>query len=509
MHEFFASAPKGVSALLAEELKALGAQSPVESAGGVHFRGTLETAYRALLWSRTASRILLIVGKFPAFDSDSLYEGVKSVNWADHMSKASTMAVDAVTMETSISNSHFAALRVKDAVCDQFRDKFRVRPTVELIRPRVRLNLYLSQDQGVMSIDLAGEGLHKRGYREEGGEAPLKENLAAAILMALGWPGLAAEGASLVDPMAGSGTFLVEGALMATDTAPGLLREYYAAFGWKGHDQGLWDMLRAEALERASKGRERLGPMVGCDISPRAARSASGNIIRAGFADLIRVRARDFSELRPPENPRSDKGLLVVNPPYGERMGEESELASLHARLGELLRAHFPGFSAGVFTGNPTLGRFLGITAHKQEDLYNGPIPCKLLHLKIAEANFFEPPAPETFVPRVREPEAEFRPRRDFSGEPERDRRDDHRPGRVRETGDTPYRPRRDFGDKKPWEKKSFGPPREGDDRGRDRDSSAPRRDFGDKKPWEKKSFGPPREGDDRGRDRDSSAPRR
>ncbi len=474
-YELFATAPRGTTAYLMQELAGLGAQSPTESAAGVSFSGTLETAYRALLWSRVASRVLLILAKFPAFDSDSLYAGVRSVDWNDHMTKASTFAVDAVALDSSISNSHFASLRVKDAVCDQFREKVHVRPTVEINRPRVRLNLYLSHDQAVVALDLAGEGLHRRGYREDGGGAPLKENLAAAVLLAAGWPAVAAAGGSLVDPLAGSGTFLVEGAMMATDTAPGLLRDYWSVTGWKGHDERLWEALRGEARERAAKGREKLPPIVGSDADPKAVRAAQGNIFRAGLAESIRVRPRDLGEMRPPENPRSEKGLLVTNPPYGERMGGDTDLADTYTRLGELLRTHFNGFSAAVLTGNPLFGKFLGVSPSAVLDFMNGPIPCKLFKLDIAPGRFFSPPPPGP-VPRYPRPEEEAQDER-----PPRDGEGSFRPRFERK----PYIPRSGGG--KPWEKKPYGE-RAGDGERKPWESR-------ERKPWKEREAGASRDG--------------
>ena len=206
---FFATAPKGIEPLLADELRSLGAFEVAEGRSGVAFSGPLAIAYRACLWSRLASRVLLPLATFPATSPEELYAGVRSIDWSEHLSAESTLAVDASVSGSKITHSHYAALKIKDAVVDQFRDRTGDRPSVDAERPDVRINLYLLRDTATLSLDLSGDSLHRRGYRDEGVLAPLKENLAAAILIRAGWPEIAARGGALVDPMCGSGTLLL------------------------------------------------------------------------------------------------------------------------------------------------------------------------------------------------------------------------------------------------------------------------------------------------------------
>jgi 23S rRNA (guanine2445-N2)-methyltransferase / 23S rRNA (guanine2069-N7)-methyltransferase len=273
-------------------------------------------------------------------------------------------------------NTHFAEQRIKDGVVDRFRLKTGGRPGVDLARPSVRINVHLSPTEAVLSLDLSGESLHRRGYRLEGGEAPLRENLAAAILLRAKWPEIAAAGGTLVDPMCGSGTLLVEAALMAADIAPGLQRDYYGFFGWLGFDRTLWTPLVDEARRRHEEGLDRLPAIFGFDGDQKAVGKARANARRAGFAGRIAVDRRDLSQLTPPAG---KPGLVITNPPYGKRLGEVSELVETYELLGERLRESFAGWQTAVFTGNPELGAHLGLRARRSNVFHNGPIECRLL----------------------------------------------------------------------------------------------------------------------------------
>lgn len=419
-HEFFATCPRNTEGLLLDELRSLGAADAAETRAGVAFTGPLTLAYRACLWSRIASRVLLRMASFPASSSDDLYEGVHRMAWEDHLDPQGTLAVEVTSTikqgPLAQLNTHFAEQRIKDAVVDRFRARAGVRPGVDLAQPDIRINMHLTPTEAIVSLDLSGDGLHRRGYRLEGGEAPLKENLAAAILMRAGWPRTAAAGGSLVDPMCGSGTLLVEGALMAGDIAPGLLREYFGFLGWLSFDPRHWDKLVEEARERRELGLERLPALYGYDSDPRAMGMARGNARRAGLAGRIILERRDLSSLtvpgrrlgphldgtpraasqpqgnRPPAaaepDPQSLPGLVITNPPYGKRLGEISELAGVYETLGERLKESFTGWEAAVFTGNPELGAHLGLRAYRTNVLYNGPLPCRLLLFHIDPVGF-------------------------------------------------------------------------------------------------------------------------
>jgi 23S rRNA (guanine2445-N2)-methyltransferase / 23S rRNA (guanine2069-N7)-methyltransferase len=392
---FFATAPKGVEPLLAEELRQLGALEIAETRAGVAFQGTLQTAYRVCLWSRLASRILMPLAEFSATDPDHLYAAVAAMPWEEHMTPGGTLVVDAQVRRSVITHSRFAALRVKDAVVDRFRERFDQRPSVDLERPDIRLNLHMDRDQATLSIDLSGDSLHRRGYRAEGVLAPLKENLAAAILLRAGWPDVAARGGALVDPMCGSGTLVIEAALMAADCAPGLTRPYWGLTGWLKHEPAVWEELMEEARQRREAGLSKLPVMIGYDRDRKAIRAATENARIAGLEQYLRFELRELDDLSEVPGTSETRGLLVTNPPYGERLGEVAELRFLYETLGEKLRAHFGGWNAAVFTGNPDLAKNIGIRAHKLYKLYNGALECRLLNFEIATDRFFGANAPQ------------------------------------------------------------------------------------------------------------------
>jgi len=418
-YTFYAVAPKGVEDLLVNELKALGALEVKASRSGAFFQGDMETGYRACLWLRTANRVLLPIAQFHAESPKALYDGVRDIDWSEHLETDGSFAVDFSASGSQIYHTRYGALTVKDAVVDQFRERFGRRPSVDLARPDIRLNVYLLRDDVTVSLDLSGESLHKRGYREDGGPAPLKENLAAAILMRAGWAEIWRRGGGLMDPMTGSGTLPIEAALMAGDTAPGLLRDYFGFLNWKGHQPHIWKGLLEEARQRREAGINKLPPIVGYDADPRAVTGAVANLERAGLHGLVHVEKRDLAVFVPHPAMKGRPGLVVLNPPYGERLGEITELKSLYAALGTRLKTQFSGWRVSLFTGNVDLGKGMGLRAEKKYSFFNGPIECKLLNFRIepewfvqAEHRSFRPasgkprapldPAAEMFANRVR-----------------------------------------------------------------------------------------------------------
>ncbi|MCK4690498.1 MAG: bifunctional 23S rRNA (guanine(2069)-N(7))-methyltransferase RlmK/23S rRNA (guanine(2445)-N(2))-methyltransferase RlmL [Desulfuromonadales bacterium] len=383
---FFVTAALGFEPLLAAELIELGASEVKEERAGVSFVGELSIAYKVCLWSRLASRVLLPLAIFPALDTDQLYAEVQKIDWSEHLSVARTFAVDCTTVRSQINHTRYGALRVKDAIVDQFRARSGERPSISVEQPDLRINLHLFKDQGTLSIDLSGDSLHRRGYRIDGVHAPLKENLAAAILIRGGWPEIAATGGALVDPMCGSGTLPLEAGLMATDTAPGLLRDYFGFFGWQQFNDVLWQRLREEALQRQHAGLERkLAPIVGYDGDSRAVKTAWQHAQNAGLEKIIHFEKRTLREFSAPVG--FAPGLLVANPPYGERLGEESELPPLYNLLGEQMANKCVGWKAAVITSNPQLGRSIGLRAGKINILYNGALKCQLLQFVLDEKN--------------------------------------------------------------------------------------------------------------------------
>lgn len=377
----FCTVPKGMESLLARELEGLGASEVRPTTAGVACRGDLVTAYRICLWSRVASRVLLALTRFSAPDEQALYHGVQAIDWSQHLVGDGTLAVDANLARSRITHSRFAALRVKDAVVDQFRERTGGRPGVDTDRPMVRINLYIHRDEARLSLDLAGESLHRRGYRDQAREAPLKENLAAAILLLAGWPDIARRGGSLADPMCGSGTLPIEAALMAGDIAPGLLRDYFGFQGWRGHDAVLWEGLLDEARARKAVGLQRIPRLYGFDQDLRAVQAARANAHRAGIAEHLSVEQASLAQLQLPA--AAKPGLVVVNPPYGTRLGRASELPALYAELGDCWRRNFAGWRGALFTGRPELARYLGFRWDRSRELFNGALACKLFSYQL------------------------------------------------------------------------------------------------------------------------------
>ncbi len=377
-HQLFAPVPLGLERVLAEEIRALGASHVRQVRAGVSFTGPLETAYRVCLWSRVASRVLLRLGEVPASDTDALYEGVAALPWEDHVPPDGTLAIDVTASRSPITHTGFATLRVKDAVVDRLRERFGVRPDIDTVSPDVRLNVALRGERATLALDLGGEGLHRRGYRAPGEQAaaPLKETLAAGVLLLAGWPSIRArEGAAFVDPMCGSGTLVLEAALMACDIAPGLLRERWGFSAWRGHDADAWAALLAEAGERRSEGLARGGLFVGGDVDRRAVGLAKASAGRAGVSRVVRFEVADVAAVAPPRGGAG--GLVAVNPPYGERLGG-AELRDLYAALGETLRARFGGWRACVVTGAEDLIGALGLVPAAEHETFNGRIPVRV-----------------------------------------------------------------------------------------------------------------------------------
>ncbi|MGX2040077.1 bifunctional 23S rRNA (guanine(2069)-N(7))-methyltransferase RlmK/23S rRNA (guanine(2445)-N(2))-methyltransferase RlmL [Methylocaldum sp. MU1018] len=402
---FFATAPLGMELLLADELSTLGAADVAETRAGAAFGGDLETAYKACLWSRLANRILLPLDRFPAAGPEELYQGIRRIEWGAHLDAHATFAVDFASSRSKIDHTLFGAQKVKDGIADHFREHYGVRPSVRLDRPDLRVNVYLDRDVATVSIDLSGESLHKRAYRQEGGKAPLKENLAAAVLLRAGWPKIAESGGHFIDPMCGSGTLPIEAALMASDFAPGLLRPHFGLFGWKKHNSALWQRLVNEAERRCEPGLRKLPPIVGYDVDRQAVRIALENIERAGLRGYVHVERKAATEARP----RHGFGLIAVNPPYGERLGDEKTLVPLYTALGETLKNHFAGWKAAVLTGNPELAFKLGIRATRYYTLYNGALECRLFNFDIEPERFFSPREPEPLTEAQRKAREIFR----------------------------------------------------------------------------------------------------
>jgi 23S rRNA (guanine2445-N2)-methyltransferase / 23S rRNA (guanine2069-N7)-methyltransferase len=407
---FVASAPRGLADLLARELTSFGASDLRERSTGVSFTGSLEVAYRACLESRTANRVFLELGEWDVATADDLYAAARRIDWSAHLAPGATLACDFSGRHPAITHTHFGALKLKDAIVDSLRDSSGFRPDISTDRPSVRVHAHAQNTKVAVSLDLSGESLHRRGYRGAAGEAPLKENVAAGVLLRAGWPELAAAGAEFLDPMCGSGTFVIEAAMIAADIAPGLTREYFGFMGWRQHDAALWERLRAEAASRVKDADAVASVIRGQDRDTHAIRAARGNAERAGVDAFVRFsvqpletataaaprprtlasRAGDDNSNVPPEGGApASAGLLAVNPPYGVRLEDLESAKATHRQLGDILRERFQGWQAAIITA-PTLGLELGIRAHRTHTLWNGALECRLLRLKIESDAFRE-----------------------------------------------------------------------------------------------------------------------
>lgn len=380
--KFFVSCGKGLEYLLVDELLALGCAHATAARAGANAEGTLRDAQRAVLWSRLASRVLWPIAEYDCADERALYAGAAAVEWSRHLRADMTLAVDAHVSGDAITHARYAAQRIKDAVVDTLRGRGGERPDVDLDNPDLRLNLVVraskTGSKAMLSVDLGGGPLHRRGWRQMQGEAPLKETLAAAVLMRGGWPNLYAEGGALLDPMCGSGTLLIEGALMAADVAPGLLRDLQGAgtppSRWLGFDDTHWRVLIDEAVQRERKGRAALQPrFYGSDLDPHAIRAARENAERAGVVESIDFSVRDVAQLAQTTEPR---GLVVCNPPYDARLAADPQL---YRALGDALKRVAPDWRASLLCGDAELARATGLRAAKKYQMFNGAIECALI----------------------------------------------------------------------------------------------------------------------------------
>lgn len=372
---FFATCARGLEPVLAGELRDLGTGEVTPGRGGVAFSGDQGTLYRANLWLRTAIRVLRPILEAAVTSPEELYDAVQSVDWSQYLTPDHTLAVDCNVRDSQITHSRYAALKTKDAICDQFVSRCGRRPSVDVEEPLVGLNLHIHQDQAVLSLDSSGESLHKRGYRPILTKAPLNEALAAGLVLLTGWKG----NTPFVDPLCGSGTLPIEAAWLATRRPPGLTRRRFGFMGWLDYDVRLWTELRDQARRGVLK---RLpAPVLGSDIRKDALAFAKSNAAAAGVGHLLRFDLKDVRDFRPPEGP---PGVILCNPPYGERIGEEKELKELYRTLGNVFRERCSGWQAFVFTGNARLARELGLRPAEQVHLFNGRIPCRLLRFEPA-----------------------------------------------------------------------------------------------------------------------------
>jgi putative N6-adenine-specific DNA methylase len=377
LQAFFASCPRGLETLLAAELSALGAHAPQALPGGVAFEGDLRTCYRANLESRLATRVLTRLSRTPCHNEEDVYAAAHALPWCDWFSEKQSIRVDVNAIRSPLKSLDFATLRIKDAVCDRFRADRGQRPDVDTRSPQVRIQAFLDRDSVTLYLDTSGEPLHKRGYRREATEAPLKENLAAGILRLSGWNGRE----TLLDPMCGSGTLAIEAALMALAIPPGHARH----FGFErlaGFDARVWNEVRGAALALAEK--PRALPIHARDRYGDELKRARANLEAAGLAGCVELKQADVLDTGAP----AVSGVLVANPPYGVRLGEDSELAEFYPKLGDTLKKYYAGWHCYLFSGDTHLPKLIRLTATKKTPLFNGPIECRLYeYLVVAGSN--------------------------------------------------------------------------------------------------------------------------
>ena len=376
--KFVASSPRGFGDLLARELRELGAADVRERALGVEFSADLAVAYRACLESRVASRVFLVIAELDAADEARFYEAARAIDWRVHIDPSRTLACDFTGKHPAITHTRFGALRLKDAICDQLRDVTGRRPDISPERPAVRVHAHANGPKITVSIDLSGEGLHRRGYRMQAGEAPLRENLAAGLLLRAAWPDKVSAATDFLDPMCGSGTLVIEAAMIAAGIAPGSRRHYFGFFGWVGHDRLAWDAVKQQALAREHAPAFTLR---GLDADTAILGAARENAARAGVEGCVSFERGRLVDARP-RSPGA--GFLATNPPYGVRLEDRDTARALMKELGVVLRENFSGWDAAILAGSPDAGLELGLRAERVHTLWNGALECRLLRLHVS-----------------------------------------------------------------------------------------------------------------------------
>jgi putative N6-adenine-specific DNA methylase len=387
LNKFFAQCPRGLSGVLAQELEKIGATGVVAGDAGVAFTGTQEVAYRANLHSRIATRILWHVAQFPYQSEHDIYDTVMLLPWPSWFDVQRTIKVEITAQKSPVKSLDFTTLKVKDAICDKFREVKNARPSVATRDPDVRVHVHLDPREAAIYVDLTGEPLFKRGKREHTGDAPLKKNLAAGILALSGWQ----PGDVFYDPMCGSGTFLVEAAEIALGIAPGLSGgspRKFALQKLKEFDEPLWNRLITEA--RAAERPKELSTIFGSDMYGDQLKIARENLVANGLGDCVHLKQANILEVSAP----SESGVLVTNPPYGDRIGDAEALKEMYPKLGDLLKQKFAGWRAYFFTGDTNLPKGVRLSASRKTPLFNGKIECRLYEYKIIAGSNRKPSIP-------------------------------------------------------------------------------------------------------------------
>ncbi|MBL0097158.1 MAG: class I SAM-dependent RNA methyltransferase [Bacteroidetes bacterium] len=362
----------GCEEILSQELEALGATETRILTRAVEFEGDLALMYKANLHCRTALRILKPMYHFEAADEDMLYHEIQNIDWKQHFSLHQTFAINATLNQSSLDHSLYAALKAKDAIVDQFRDETGDRPNVDVEQPDFRIHIHIYEDNCTLSFDSSGESLHKRGYRDYTNQAPINEALAAALVLLSGWD----RKMPMADYMCGSGTILIEAAMIALNIAPNKHKQRFGFEGWKDFDDALWKQIYKDAIaaELKPEGLQ----LYGADISGTVLDKARQNIEHAGLSDVIRLRKCPFEKFPVP----AEEGVLICNPPYGLRI-EPKDIMDMYQRMGDKMKQDFKGWTCWIFTGNLEVAKFIGLRPSRKMQLYNGPIECRFLKFEI------------------------------------------------------------------------------------------------------------------------------
>lgn len=373
MNQYFSTVARGLESLAAQELEQLGAKTIEPGFCGVSFTGDRDLLYRVNLWARLPFRILMKLHEFPCQDSEDLYRGVQSIDWSLYLTPDMTLAVKATGKNQQLNHTHFTALQVKNAIVDQQQDRFSDRSNVELQSPDVQVTVHIDRDLCTVSLDSSGESLHRRGYRPAVGAAPLKESLAAALIQLSGWQ----PEQMFYDPLCGSGTLPLEASLKALNVAPGLFRERFGFETWLDADLNLLDELIKAA--EASQQESLPAPIWGSDRNPEVIEQAIVNATNCGVSNHVYFSTIELEDVAAP----ADSGVLFCNPPYGERLGRDSDLGAFYKRLGNVLKQRFKGWTAFVLSGNKELAQSIGLRSSQRFAVYNGALPCQLMKYEL------------------------------------------------------------------------------------------------------------------------------
>jgi len=370
--QYFATVARSLEELAAQELKQLGASDVEPTFTGVKFTGDRALLYRVNLWARIPFRILMQIHTCRCYNANQLYQGIQEIHWADYLSPEQTFAVRATGKNTQLNHSHFTALQVKNAIVDQQRQEFEERSSIDVETPDLNINVHIHDNRCTVSLDSSGSSLHRRGYRPAVGVAPLKETLAAALVNLTDWtPDI-----PFFDPLCGSGTLPIEASLKALRIAPGLFRDEFAFEKWQDFDAALWQDLRIQA--HADRQFDSM-VIMGSDHNPDMLEQAQFNAERCGVDDYVWFSQQELAEIDPP----SDRGVILCNPPYGERLGNAQELTDLYRLMGDVFKQRFKGWTAYVLCGNLDLAKCIGLRPARRHVVFNGSIECRLLKYEL------------------------------------------------------------------------------------------------------------------------------